>query len=80
MKSNATKVEAVLKFRTHKNIKELKSFLELANFYRRHIPDTAIISRPLAALTRKNIEFVWTKECSTAFDKVKKRLVTAPVL
>ena len=80
VKPNATKVEAVSKFPTPKNIKELKSFLGVANFYRRHIPDMAIISRPLTVLTRKNMKFVWTKECSIAFNEVKKRLVTALVL
>lgn len=74
VKPNATKVKAVSKFPTPKNIKELKSFLGLANFYRHHIPDMAIISRPLTALTRKNME------CSTASNEVKERLVTSPVL
>ena len=59
---------------------EVKSFLGLANFYRRHIADMAVISRPLTALTGKEVKFDWTEECEEAFGKVKQRLVSAPVL
>ena len=80
VRPNSKKVEAVSKFPKPKNVKEVKSFLGLANFYKRHIPDMAVISRPLAYLTKKNIEFNWTSECETAFMEVKQRLVSAPVL
>ena len=71
VKPNSKKVEAVKDFPVPKNVKEVKSFLGLANFYRRHIPDMAIISRPLTALTRKDMEFVWTVECEAAFKEIK---------
>ena len=58
VKLNSKKVEAVKDFPVPKNMKEVKSFLGLPNFYRRHIPDMAIISRTLTALTRKNMEFM----------------------
>ena len=80
VKPNSKKVEAVRDFPIPKNVKEVKSFLGLANFYRRHIPDMATISRTLTALTRKNMEFKWTAECEVAFKEIKKRLVSAPVL
>jgi hypothetical protein len=35
---------------------------------------------PLTALTKKNTRFVWTEECEHSFQKLKKRLATAPVL
>ena len=80
VKPNSKKVEAVRNFPIPKNVKEVKSFLGLANFYRRHIPDMATISRTLTALTRKNMEFKWTAECEVTFKEIKKRLVSAPVL
>ena len=40
----------------------------------------ATISRPLTALTRKDVTFEWTEECEVAFGEVKQRLVSAPVL
>ena len=62
-----------------KNVKEVKSLLGLAKFYRCHIPDIETISRALTALTRKNMEFKWTADCEAAFKEIKKRLVSAPV-
>ena len=75
-----SKVEAVKDFPVHKNVKEVKNFLGLANLYRWHISDMAIISRPLTALTRKDMEFVWTVKCEAAFKEIKQRLVSTPVL
>ena len=80
VKPNSKKVEAVKNFPIPKNVKEVKSFLGLTNFYRWHIPDMATISRTLTVLTRKNMEFKWTAECEAAFKEIKKRLVSAPVL
>ena len=71
VKPNSKKVEAAKNFPIPKNVKEVKSFLGLANFYRRHIPDMATTSRTLTALTRKNMEFKWTVECEAAFNEIK---------
>ena len=60
VKPNDSKITAVKDFPRPQNVKQVKSFLGLANFYRRHIPGMAAISRPLTDLTRKNsTEFVW---------------------
>ena len=80
VKPNSEKVEAVKSFPRPSKVKEVKSFLRLANFYRRHIPDMAIISRPLTALSRKDVTFYWTEECEVAFREVKQRLTSAPLL
>ena len=80
VKPNSGKVEAVKSFPRPITVKAVKSFLGLANFYRRHIPDMAVISRPLTALTKKNATFDWTEVCEMAFSEVKRRLVSAPVL
>ena len=60
----------------------IKEFLGLANFYGRHIPNMAAISRPLTNLTRKENmhKFTWTTECAAAFEEIKRRLVTTPLL
>ena len=54
--------------------------LGLASYYRRFIADFAKVASPLHALTKKNVEFLWTPECRKAFEQLKKALVTAPVL
>ena len=81
VKPNDSKVMAVKDFPRPQTVKQVKSFLGLANFYRRHIPGMAVISRPLTDLTRKNCtEFVWTSVCEESFEEIKRLLVTAPLL
>ena len=81
VKPNDSKVTAVKDFPRPQTVKQVKSFLGLANFYRRHIRGMAVISRPLTDLTRKNCtEFVWTPACEEAFEEIKRLLVTAPLL
>jgi hypothetical protein len=53
--------------------------LGLTSYYRRFIKSFAEIASPLHSLT-KNTEFVWSRECQLAFDLLKQRLMTAPVL
>ena len=59
---------------------KVRQFVGLASFYRRFIPNFATVAAPLHYLTKKNVVFCWTPECEDAFQKLKKLLVTAPVL
>ena len=70
----------VQEFPTLTNLKELRSFLGLANYYRRFVKGFSYIANPLNALTKKNAPFVWTVTCADAFDKLKRALVSAPIL
>ena len=64
----------VQEFPTLTNLKELRSFLGLANYYRRFVKGFSYIANPLNALTKKNAPFVWTVTCTDAFDKLKRAL------
>ena len=80
---NDGKVQAVIECPRPQNIKEVKSFLGLVNYYRRHLQNLAVIARPLTALTRKGKcpnQVDWTEECEKAFNKVKELLTRAPML
>ena len=61
-------------------IKETQQFLGLASYYRRFIKNFASVASPLHKLTEKNSEFKWTTQCQEAFDCLKTRLVSAPIL
>ena len=74
------KVTAVREFPAPTNMKELRSFLGLANYYRRFIKEYSKITSVLTRLLQKNVEYKWTIECQSAFDELKKRLTQAPVL
>ena len=83
---NDQKVQAVKEFPQPTCSKEVRSFLGLVNFYRRHVPNLAVFARPLTALTRKDkitgqtVPFVWDTDCDLAFNKIKEMLVSAPML
>ena len=52
----------------------------MSSYYRRFIKEFSTIAQPLTALTRSGVAFDWTKECQTAFDRLKRSLITASVL
>ncbi|CAA0820115.1 Uncharacterized mitochondrial protein AtMg00860, partial [Striga hermonthica] len=63
-----------------KNPSEVRSFLDLAGYYRRFIKGFSKIALPLSQLTRKSVKFEWTDRCESSFQELKRRLTTAPVL
>ena len=63
-----------------KNATEVRKALGFFNFYCPFIKDFTFIARPLHKLTRKDQEWHWGTEEQNAFDKLKKRVTTEPVL
>ena len=70
------KVIAIRKARAPTNLKELRSFLGIANYYRRFVLNFAQIASPLNALLREDTPYVWTREQQVAFDKLIVALTT----
>ena len=58
----------------------VKSFLGLAQFYGRFVPDFAQIAHPLHTLLKKYNQWSWTPQCQQAFELLKAKLSAAPVL
>ena len=61
-------------------IKEVQQFLGFAGYYLRFVKHFADVAHPLHRLTERVTEFCWTDECQAAFDELRRRLVTSPVL
>ena len=80
VRTDPKKLEAVEQYPPPADVKTLRSFLGLASYYRRFVPEFAKVARPLHALTRKDAPFQWTPQCQSAFDNLKKLLTSAPVL
>ena len=59
---------------------EIRSFLELAGYYRRFVEGFSHLSMPLTHLTQKGAKFEWTEKCEESFQELKRRLVSAPIL
>ncbi|XP_073307108.1 uncharacterized protein [Primulina huaijiensis] len=74
------KVVSIEKLPPPKNIKGIRSFLGHAGFYRRFIEDFSKITKPLCNLLEKESTFVFDDDCLQAFEKIKKALVTAPIM
>jgi len=60
--------------------KDVQSFLGLAEYYRKFIEDFSKIAKTLTKLTKKGEKFNWMAEQQNAFQSLKEKLTTAPVL
>lgn len=82
MRPQIDKVEAIRCCLRARTKKELRSFLGLAGWYRRFVPQFATIAVPLTALTEKEKRnpVIWTEDCETAFKTLQTCLCSSPVL
>ncbi|XP_039048982.1 uncharacterized protein LOC120189924 [Hibiscus syriacus] len=74
------KVKAIQEWLTPKNVSELRSFLGLANYYRRFMEGYSRRVKLLTDLLKKGYEWVWSKDCQEAFDDLKKVVSSEPML
>ena len=74
------KDEAVVAWERPKNVTKVKNFLGLTGYYRQFVEGFSMIAPPLSKLTRKNNIFEWTVKCEQAFQELKCRLTTTPIL
>ena len=63
-----------------KTPKEVKQFLGLIGYYRKFVPRFSDLAWPLNALTRKDVEFEWTRMCQESFELLKASLMMEPIL
>ena len=77
---DSSKVEAVRDFATPTSLTDVRAFLGLASYYRRFIKNFADIAAPLHDLTKGGQEFSWTSAADQAFNDLKNRLCSAPIL
>jgi hypothetical protein len=80
LKMDQKKIEAVTSWPKPGTVREVQSFLGFANFYRQFIQDYSKIAAPLSELTKKDKEFVWSAEAEEAFQELKTRFSTEPIL
>ena len=69
-----SKFDLITNWPTPKSAKQIKSFLGVANYYRRFVQSFAQRSAPLRELTAKDKPFVWGKEQQKSFDDLKQVL------
>jgi hypothetical protein len=80
IKVDRAKVELIENLSPPTSVKQIRSFLGHAGFYRRFIKDFSKISRPLCSLLAKDIPFNFDEACHEAFQKLRSLLSSAPIM
>ncbi|GKA27312.1 putative reverse transcriptase domain-containing protein [Tanacetum coccineum] len=74
------KIESIKDWESPKTPTEIRQFLGLAGYYRRFIEGFSKISKPMTKLTQKSVKFNWGEKEETAFQTLKQKLCSAPIL
>ena len=80
VRMNSKKIQAIIDWPAPKKVTELRSFLGLANYFRRFIEG---YSREVAVLTdllKKDRPWNWSERCQECFDRLKHWVSSEPVL
>ena len=78
--ATAGKVKAIVDAPKPCDVKQLRAFLGLVNYYGRFVPNLATMAHPLNQLLCKDVKWQWNKECDRAFSSLKKQLASKSVL
>ena len=74
------KIDVIERLPPPTNVKGVRSFLGHAGFYRRFIKDFSKIAKPLCEFLVKDAVFDFSKECLDAFEILKTKLISSPVI
>ncbi|GJW99581.1 putative reverse transcriptase domain-containing protein [Tanacetum coccineum] len=74
------KIESIKDWASPNTPTEIHQFLGLAGYYRRFIEGFSKIARPMTKLTQKNVKFDWGEKAEAAFQLLKQKLCSAPIL
>jgi hypothetical protein len=80
IKTDPAKITAVSEYPNPTSKTEVRAFMGLAGYYRHFITNCSKIADPINHTLKKDLPFKWTDEAKKAFDLIKHKLCTAPVL
>ena len=66
------KVEAILRLKEPQNVRQLRHFLGMVNYYRDMWRRRSHLLAPMTALLSKKVKWNWTQECQESFDEIKR--------
>nr|GFB97215.1 putative reverse transcriptase domain-containing protein [Tanacetum cinerariifolium] len=75
-----TKIESVKDWASPNSPTKIRQFLRLAGYYRRFIEGFSKIAKPMTKLTQKKVKFKWGDKQEAAFQLLKQKLCSAPIL
>ncbi|GKD55764.1 putative reverse transcriptase domain-containing protein [Tanacetum coccineum] len=74
------KIESIKDWASPKTPTEIRQFLGLAGYYRRFIEGFSKVAKPMTKLTQKKVAFEWGDKQEAAFQTLKDKLCSAPIL
>jgi hypothetical protein len=80
IKVDPAKIEVIVRLPPPKTQKEVRIFIGHVGYYRQFIENFTKIVAPMFGLLIKDVYFLWTEQCQTAFETLKAKLFVAPVL
>ena len=80
VKPDPKKVSVIKNFPTPTTAKQLKTFCEMISYYSKFIPTCSKIASPLHKLLKKDVKFEWSETQEHAFQYLKTKLTSQPVL
>jgi len=80
IKTDPAKISAVSSYPDPTSKTEVRAFMGLAGYYRHFIPNCSKIAEPINTTLKKDLPFKWTKEAKAAFNQIKAKLCSAPIL
>ena len=80
LEPDPSKIESIKDWPTLQTVKDVQSFLGLANYYRKFIKGFSQLAAPLTELMKKDKSFDWDHGYKDGFKTIKERLTNAPIL
>ncbi len=80
IQADPDKIRAVVSLATPESCDAVRSFLGMANYVRRFVPNFSDITAPLRELTKRDATFHWTADCEDSVNKIKELLANEPIL
>ena len=77
---SAENVKSIVEFPRPKCVRDVRSFIGMASYFRRFIRGFALVTRPMTDLLKKNADFNWGPAEDSSFNKVKAKLTSKPIL
>ncbi|GJY59589.1 putative reverse transcriptase domain-containing protein [Tanacetum coccineum] len=74
------KIESIKDWASPKTLTEIHQFLGLVGYYRRFIEGFSKSAKPMTKLTQKSVKFNWSEKAKAAFQLLKRKLCSAPIL
>lgn len=80
LKADPKKISVMQRYPRPNDKESVHRFVSFCNYYRRFVQNFAKVTKLLTNLVKKGVEFIWTDECETAFQFLKQKLLSTPIL